>query len=181
MPGPPAPPLRAGPVAGALPWERRWLAFLRAILVSPPNRDVVPRHLGALEVLIEKVESFGGRVEELGPMGVVAVFGLEPVEDAPRRAAHAAMAIRRAAERARPTTAERLGATIAIHASQGLVGQAGEAPVIDAEAKCQAYAVLEALVTVAERNTILVSAAAASTLERRFELVPVGPVDPRGT
>ena len=178
MPGPPAPPLRAGSVAGALPWERRWLAFLRAILVSPPNRDVVPDISGALEALIEKVESFGGRVEDLGPMGVVAVFGLEPVEDAPRRAAHAAIAIRRAAERAWPTTAERLGATIAIHASQGLVGQGSDAPVIDAEAKCQAYAVLEALVTVAEGNTILVSAAAASTLERRFELTPLSSVDP---
>ena len=36
---------------------------------------------------------------------------------------------------------------------------------------------LEALVTAAEPDTILVSAAAARTLERRFELVPVGSVD----
>ncbi len=50
---------------------------------------------------------------------------------------------------------------------------------IDAEAKCQAYAALEGLVAAAEPDTILVSAAAAPALERRFELVPVGPVDSR--
>ena len=80
------------------------------------------------------MESFGGRVEELGPLGVVAAFGLEPVEDAPRRAAHAAMAMRKAAERTRCATAERVGVRIAIHASQGLVGQTGETAVIDIEA-----------------------------------------------
>jgi hypothetical protein len=69
---------------------------------------------------------------------------------------------------------------IAIHATQGLVGPAGETAVIDAEAKCQAYAALEGLVVAAEPDTILVSTAAASALERRFELVPVGPVDSRG-
>ena len=53
----------------------------------------------ALEALIEKVQSFGGRVEALGQRAVDAAFGLEPVEDAPRRAAHAAMAMQRAVER----------------------------------------------------------------------------------
>ncbi len=82
-------------------WERRRLAFLRAVLVPPPDREVMPLVARALEVLVEKVESFGGRVEELGPLGVVGVFGLEPIEDAPRRAAHAAVAIR-TGERAHP-------------------------------------------------------------------------------
>jgi DNA-binding NtrC family response regulator/tetratricopeptide (TPR) repeat protein len=173
----PSPP---GPAREARPWERRRLAFLRAVLVPPPDRDLVPDVTRALEVLVEKVESFGGRVEELGPMGVVGVFGLEPIEDAPRRAAHAAAAIRRANERTRSTTADRVGARIAIHASQGLVGEAGETAVIDPEAKCQAYAALEGLVAAAEPDTILVSVAAAPALERRFELVTVGSVDSRG-
>src|SRR3989304_2988683 len=55
----------------------------------------------ALEVMVEKVQSFGGRVEEMGASGLVAAFGHEPVEDAPRRAAPAALAIHNAAERAR--------------------------------------------------------------------------------
>ena len=171
---------QTGPARETRPWERRRLAFLRAILVPPSDKDVVPDTVRASEVLVEKVESFGGRIEELGPTEVVAVFGLEPVEDAPRRAAHAAMAIRRAAERTRSITVGRIGGLIAIHASQGLVGQVGETIVIDAEAKCQAYAALEGLVAGAEPDTILVSAAAAPALERRFELVPVGPVDSRG-
>jgi transcriptional regulator with AAA-type ATPase domain len=177
---PAAPSSPPGPAREARPWERRRLAFLRAVLVPPPDRDLVPHAGRVLEVLVEKVESFGGRVEELGPMGVVGVFGLEPIEDAPRRAAHAAVAIRRASERTRSTPADRVGARLAIHASQGLVGEAGETAVIDAEAKCQAYAALEGLVAAAEPDTILVSAAAAPALERRFELVAVGPVDSRG-
>jgi DNA-binding NtrC family response regulator/tetratricopeptide (TPR) repeat protein len=175
-----APPSPPGPAREARPWERRRLAFLRAVLVPLPDRDLVPHVVRAREVLVEKVESFGGRVEELGPAGVVGVFGLEPIEDAPRRAAHAAVAIRRVSERTRSPTADRVGVRIAIHASQGLVGPAGETAVIDAEAKCQAYAALEGLVAAAEPDTILVSAAAAPALERRFELVPFGPVDPRG-
>jgi DNA-binding NtrC family response regulator/tetratricopeptide (TPR) repeat protein len=167
----PSPP---GPAREPRPWERRRLAFLRAVLVPPLDRDLVPDVARALEVVVEKVESFGGRVEEVGPLGVVGVFGIEPVEDAPRRAAHAAVAIRRAAERTR-SSADRVGARIAIHASQGLVGPAGETAVIDAEAKCRAYAALEQLVATAGPDTILVSAAAAPALERRFELVPVDP------
>src|SRR5262249_1576907 len=133
-----------------------------------------------LQVLGEKAESFGGRVEAVGPRGLVAVFGLEPVEDAPRRAAHAALAMRKAAERAPPPTAEPVGLTIAIHASPGLVGQTAETPVIDIEAAGRAYAVLEAFVTTADRDVILVSPAAARALERRFALAPVGLDEPPG-
>jgi predicted ATPase len=139
----------------------------------------VPNVTRALEVVVEKVESFGGRVEELGPTGLVGVFGLESIEDAPRRAAHAAVAIRKAGERTQATAADRVGVRIGIHASQGLVGQAGESAVIDAEAKCQAYAALQGLMAAAEADAILVSPAAAPALERRFELVPVALVDAR--
>ena len=92
--------LRAEPAPDAWLWERRQLAFLRAALLPSSDRDAGPGIARALQVLVEKAESFGGRVEALGPLGLVAVFGLEPVEDAPRRAAHAAVAMRKAAERA---------------------------------------------------------------------------------
>ena len=106
---------RRPPPAGAgsrAPWERRRLAFLRAVLGAAAGRATsMPDAARALEVLVEKVQSFGGRVEELSPTGVIALFGLEPIEDAPRRAAHAALAIRRAAERTRspPPTASARG------------------------------------------------------------------------
>jgi hypothetical protein len=115
----PTPPLRATPPQSAGPWERRQLAFLRATLVPSSDRDTGIEIGRAPEALAEKAESFGGHVEALGPLGLIAAFGLEPVEDAPRRAAHAAIAMRKAVERASPT----VGTKIAIHASQGLVGQ----------------------------------------------------------
>jgi transcriptional regulator with AAA-type ATPase domain/tetratricopeptide (TPR) repeat protein len=171
----PAPLPSAEPARDAWPWERRQLAFLRAVLVPASNRDAGSEIAGALQVLVEKAGSFGGRVEALGPLGMVAAFGLESIEDAPRRAAHAAIAMQKAAERARPTIAERVGMKIAIHVSQGLVRQAGDSPVIDVAATGQAHAVLEALVAAAEPDSILVSGAAAPTLDRRFELAPVSP------
>ena len=62
----------------------------------------IPAAVSALEAIVEKIESFGGRVEEMSHEGLLAVFGLEPVEDAPRRAAHAALAIQRIAVLAHP-------------------------------------------------------------------------------
>jgi DNA-binding NtrC family response regulator/tetratricopeptide (TPR) repeat protein len=169
----PEPPSSPGPARGAPSWERRQLAFLRATLTPLTDGDLGPENTGTLEIFAEKAESFGGRVEGLGPRSVVAAFGLESVEDAPRRAAHAAIAMGKAAARAKLA----VGANIAIHAAQGLVGHAEGGPVIDVAATSQAYSVLEALLATAERDTILVSAGAARALERRFELVPVGTTD----
>jgi tetratricopeptide (TPR) repeat protein len=162
------------PAPVSIRWERRRLTLLRTALVTPPGADLPPDTSRALEVLVEKAQSFGGQVMELSPTGVVAAFGLEPVEDAPRRAALSAMAIQKAAERARRTDAEQLAVKAGIHTGQFLVGQVGGATQIDLEAKRLAWPVLEALVEEAEPDTILASAAAAPFLERRFDLVPVG-------
>ncbi|MBI3780320.1 MAG: sigma 54-interacting transcriptional regulator [candidate division NC10 bacterium] len=166
------------PVSGAAPagvrWEQRRLTLLRAALVVPAATDPSLHASRALEVLVEKAQSFGGRVEELSPTGIVAVFGLEPVEDAPRRAAHAAMAIQKAAERARRGGTEPLAFRMGIHVDQFLVGQTSGSTEIDLEAKRQAWTVLEVLVTDAEQDTTVVSEAAAPFLERRFDLVPLG-------
>jgi len=172
------PPSRSSQAWGVALWERRQLAFLRATLVPPPHGDIGLEHTRVLEVLAEKAESFGGRVEGLGPLSVVAAFGLESVEDAPRRAAHAAIAMRKAAARAQLGTPHTVSAKVTIHASQALVGLTGNGPVIDVATTSQVYAVLEGLFTVAEQDTILVSASAARALERRFELVSVGAPDP---
>ena len=173
-------PPRAGPVRGAPVWERRQLAFLRATLVSPADAEIGPESARVLEILAEKAESFGGRVEGLGPLSVVAAFGLESVEDAPRRAAHAAIAMRKAAERARRATSHDVVTRIGIHATQGLVGRAGEDTLIDVAATSRAYAALETLIATAEPDAITVSAAAARMLERRFELVPLSSSDSEG-
>jgi len=165
----------AGRPGGAVParvrWERRRLTLLRAALAVPtPSASYTG---WTSEVLVEKVQSFGGRVEELSPTGIVAAFGLEPIEDAPRHAALAAMAIQKAAERSRRDVAD-VGITVAIHVGQFLVGESGAAAQIDLDAKREASAVLEALLATADTDSIVVSESAATFLERRFDLISLG-------
>ena len=164
---------------GAIPpptirWEPRRLTLLRAALGGPHQADSPLSTSRALEVMVEKVQSFGGRVEEMGASGLVAAFGHEPVEDAPRRAAHAAMAIHNAAERARRVEEDPVPVKVGIHVGQFLVGIARGGPEIDLDAKRQAWTVLEALIARSEPATTVVSDAAAPFLERRFDLAPLG-------
>jgi len=173
----PAPVPPAAPEPPVVRWERRRLAVLRLVLVAPPE-ELLRDTSRALEGAMEKVRVFGGRVEELSPTAVVAAFGIEPVEDAAHRAALAARAILKAAERTRGTGGEPVAGKLGIHVVQFLVGQVGGAAQIDLEGKREAWAVLEALTERAEVDSILVSAAAAPFLERRFDLVPLGTQEP---
>ena len=164
-------PVVAAPASARVRWERRRITLLRAALGSPTTSASYTGWTS--EDLVEKVRSFGGRVEELSPTGIVAAFGLEPIEDAPRHAALAAMAMQKAAERNRRDAAD-IGITVAIHVGQFLVGESGGAAQIDLDAKREASAVLEALLTAAETDSIVVSESAATFLERRFDLTSLG-------
>ncbi len=176
-PAPPPSGSALGPASRTAPptvrWERRPIALMRVALMVPETGDVLSDTARALEALIEKVESFGGRVEALGQRALDAAFGVEPIEDAPRRAAHAAMAMQRAVERIRGDSPAPLATRIAIHAVQALVAQAGRMIQIDREAKEQSAFVLDDLIAAAEPGGILASPAAGALLERRFELVPL--------
>ena len=99
------------------------------------------------------------------------MFGLEPVEDAPARAAHAAMAILNGVERARTTDRAGVGVRLGIHVDQFMV-QEGQMPALNPDARLHAWAFLESLVARVEPGSIAVSEAAAPFLERRFNLVP---------
>jgi tetratricopeptide (TPR) repeat protein len=156
-------------------WQRRRVTLLRAALTVPEAEGEVPETSRALELLVDKIQTFGGRVEELGQTGLDASFGLEPIEDAPRRAANAAMAILKAAERAREQSAEILPVRIAMHTAPYMIGQFSGALQIDQAAKRQAARVLDALVEAAEPDAAVVSGATVPFLERRFALVPAGP------
>ncbi len=185
-PRPAAPPAatargRTDAPPAAVRWDRRRLALLQVALVLPPPSDPRLYPSRVIEVIAEKVRSFGGRVEELGPTGMVAAFGVEPVEDAPRCAAHAAMAIQKAAERARREDTAALPVRLAIHVGPFLVGQARGEAQLDLESKRQAWGLLEALMAEAEPDAIVVSEAAVPFLERHVPLVPTGPsASPRG-
>jgi DNA-binding NtrC family response regulator/tetratricopeptide (TPR) repeat protein len=181
-PGPTAPEASVppAPAPSTVRWDRRRLAFLRAALILPPTTDPRLYPSRALEVLVEKVQSFGGRVEELSPSGLLGVFGLEPVEDAPSRAAHAAMAIQKAAERAGQGRVERVTVRCAICVRPTLVGVAGGAEQIDLEGKRDAAAVLESLIAATDPDGITVAETAAPFLDRQFALVPLGTAEAPG-
>jgi DNA-binding NtrC family response regulator/tetratricopeptide (TPR) repeat protein len=174
-------PAVAAALAPSLPvvvrWDRRHVTLLQATLVPASTPASLADQSRELAVLVEKVQSFGGRVEGLTPSSLQAEFGLEPTpsgEDAPSRAAHAAMAMQKAGERAREGDRERAAPTIALHTGPVLVGRVGETAEIDAEAKREAWGVVASLLLRAEPGAIVASDGAATFLERRFELLPLG-------
>src|SRR5881628_2654716 len=158
-------------------WERRHVALLSAGTLTASPMTTVPDGSSVFETLVEKVQSFGGQVEEVSPRGLLAVFGLETVEDAPRRAAHAALAIQKIAVHARRGPPEFLGVRIGLHASEVLVARVGGATRVDHDAKREAWMQLEAFMRSAEPGTVLVSEATRPFLERRFVVSPVAADD----
>src|SRR5713101_2187222 len=116
-----APP--PAPTGTRIEWESRGITLLRADVVGLEGLESGSRTSQVLDGVIDKLETFGGRVEELTPTGVVASFGIEGVDDAPRHAAHAAMAIHKGVARARVSTGRMPGVKIGIHVAPVLVGR----------------------------------------------------------
>jgi len=167
----------AEPASTKIRWERRQLILLRLVLPGTSGLDSLHDTSPLLEALIDKVRSFGGRIEELSPASIGAVFGMESMEEASRRAAHAAMAMQRLLERGRHGEGAGIAARAGIHAAVLMVGQAVDAQHIDADARRAAWAALDTLVSAAPPGGVMVTAAAAPLLERRFALAaPVAPV-----
>jgi transcriptional regulator with AAA-type ATPase domain/tetratricopeptide (TPR) repeat protein len=152
-------------------WDHRRVTYLIA-RIRDLGGSLSVRSSRALEILIEKVRSFGGRVTDLGPAGLTAIFGLEPVEDAPLRAANGALAMRKAAERADWPSGVSL--RIGIHVAEAMVGTFSGATEIDEAAKREAVTLVDGGLEVADADTIFVSDAAAPFLERRCDLVAEG-------
>ena len=172
-PAPPRAPAAPDAPAATVRWEPRRVTILRAVIDGPPPADARLYPSRVIEDLIEKARSFGGRVEDLSPTGMVVTFGIEPVEDATRRAAHAAVAIRKAVERGRRAETTRVTARMGIHVTQLLVGHAGRDVRLDLEGKRRAWHALEDLIGRADPDRTIVSETAAPFLDRRFVLVPL--------
>ncbi len=162
-------PAPAAVASGIVRWQSRRVAILQVTLDADAS---APEGTRALEAVVAKVQSFGGRVEELAPGCVVGAFGIEAVEDAARRGAHAARAIHAAFARARVETGAPWSARLGLHVAAFLVGEADGAAVLDVATKRRAWGVLDALVAAAEPDTTLVSSDAAPFLDRRFEMMP---------
>ncbi len=159
-------------------WDRRPLALLRAELLAPPASELAMNWSRALGACIDKVESFGGRVERHFPRGIVATFGLVPAEDAPIRAALAAIAILKAIADA--DSGERLDLAAAIHVAGCGVGRGNDGVHIDPDDLRTAEATLSELRAQTEPGCIVASAAAARSLMRRFDLQALGTADEAG-
>jgi transcriptional regulator with AAA-type ATPase domain/tetratricopeptide (TPR) repeat protein len=169
------------PSLAPIRWERRGVTLMRVSLVAPENSDELPDTSRTLELVVAKVHTFGGHISELGETGLDASFGLEPIEDAPRRAANAALAILKAVSRFRENQTDTLPIKIALHSGHYMVGQVSGIRQLDQRAKRQTSDILESLVTMAEPESAYISAATMPFLERRFELTPTGlPVSQAG-
>ena len=169
-PGPAPAPESPATSREVLRWEPRRLALLRAVIQPSPGEDVALHAHPAIEALLDKVETFGGRVEEAGPSGFVAAFGIEPAEDATSRAAHAALALTRAAARAGQVDGQSWTVRLAIHVGRFLVAQGRGGTEIALDAKREAWSILDALVERAGPGEIITSGGAVASLARRFEV-----------
>jgi DNA-binding NtrC family response regulator/tetratricopeptide (TPR) repeat protein len=174
-----AAPAPAVQIASVVPtpvvWERRRVTMLRAVLITPSAPESPLENSRALELLLDKVRSFGGSIEGRSPTGIAAAFGLDPTEDAPSRAAHAAMAMVKALVRTRQDVGAGSEVKVAVHTSPMLVGQGAGASELDLDGR---QASLHALATMIDRgvvDTVTVSDATAPFLTRGFEFDELGP------
>jgi transcriptional regulator with AAA-type ATPase domain len=170
------------PTSPTVRWEHRRVTLLRAVFTLPSDSMLAPlpspEARPILDVAAEKVASFGGRLEELGPEGVIATFGVDPSEDVAMRAALCALAIARAAERASSSAATgrsgKVAFRAAIHSADLVVGRIAARAQLALEDKRQALELLEEMLERADADAIVVSEAASADLERRFHLGPLG-------
>jgi hypothetical protein len=170
-PTPHAPVVRARPAeAPASPamirWERRPVTFVRVTFAFGSEEDL-PDTSRTLELIVNKIRTFGGRVEEIGQQSLDATFGVEPLEDAPRRAANAALALVKGAESGGEVAAK---VRVALHASSVLVGHVSGSAEIDRADKRSASDELDALLGAAEPGAIVLTSATGPLLDRRFKL-----------
>jgi len=153
-----------------LRWERRRVTALRVAISAAGSGDTTR----LIEAFVDKIRTFGGRVEELSTTSLIGAFGLEPVEDAPRRATHAAMAIQRAWAGSGDLALER-SVAMGIHVAEAMIGRVGDAVEIDHDAKREMASALDALLAAGGQAGIVVSEAAAPFLQRGWDLEVISP------
>jgi DNA-binding NtrC family response regulator/tetratricopeptide (TPR) repeat protein len=157
---------------GHLHWERRHVALLRAEILATSSASSL------LETIVDKVQAFGGHVEELSPRGLVAAFGLEPMDDAPRRAAHAALAIQKIAAHGPRDPAQSAAVRVGLDVRDALIAQLGGVARLEHDAKRGMCSELGAIMDTAQPGFVVVSEATRPFLERRFVVAPFAASEP---
>jgi DNA-binding NtrC family response regulator/tetratricopeptide (TPR) repeat protein len=154
-------------------WEQRLVTVL-GVQLDAPEGTASFQLAGVLERLISKVTSFGARIEDLTPVGLVAVFGVGAMEDGPRRAVHTAQAMIQALRAGDDPGLSGLSARYAVHLGRYLMATGSAAPGLDARARREAWTIVTALLEQAGPSGVVLDAAAARLVERRFGLEPTG-------
>ena len=173
-------PVQKASVSVGVRWERRRVTILRVGMFDDKfTDDLTPASNIFLASAVEKVRSFGGRIEDVGPNEIEASFGVEPIDDAARCAALAALAIRMNIARTQGTADACADARVLIHTGVVRIGHAAGTARIDRESKRQMTRSIDALSAVGTGTPIVVTAAAAAFLGRLFILEPEGGVQER--
>jgi DNA-binding NtrC family response regulator/tetratricopeptide (TPR) repeat protein len=176
-PGPPAgAPPAPEPGPAAPPWEARLLTALRVAVTGVAGAAPAGGAGRALDVVAGKVTAFGGRVQGADDASLCAVFGLDAMEDAAGRAAHAALAVLKTGERAAAGPGSDIQVRIALHSAQCLTSRRGEVAEVREEDRLELRRVLDGLLERAEPSTAVATAAVAALLRGRFEIerLPAG-------
>jgi transcriptional regulator with AAA-type ATPase domain/tetratricopeptide (TPR) repeat protein len=158
---------------GSVHWQRTRVALLDLELWDADAIAGEHERRRAVEQAAAKAVAFGGRVIDSRASGFVAAFGLEPAEDTPRHAAHAALAMLHGARAQRVTSTYVPQLKIVLHADEMLVGHVGHRVELDADARLGADRVLARLRATAAGEAVVVSVEAKPFLDRRFTLEPV--------
>jgi DNA-binding NtrC family response regulator/tetratricopeptide (TPR) repeat protein len=171
-------PTSAAPAAPTAPsrWERRRVVFLRVALIPASDQSQhAPR--AVLDEVQQKIFAFGGALDGVSPLGLTAVFGLDLAEDASRRAAHAATAIRKFAARMSNVDPAWPRMTLAIHGLHALLWRLVDAVYVDMDARTEAWRTLDRLGARAADGTIVVSEPTRTSLGTEFQLTPARDAD----
>ncbi len=155
------------PAAPRPDWHTRAVVVLGATWISDDGEGAGAPSTRLLDGLSAKVEAFGGFVTEVGPRGLFAVFGRVGEEDAPCRAASAALALRKMME------GEPFQFRLALHRASGIVQGQDTGMVLGERDGDTLKALVAELLESTPPGAVAASAAAASVLERGFSLEPV--------
>jgi adenylate cyclase len=158
------------PVATPPDVVSRHVAFLGVSFGASPDvrSSAIPDD--CLEIIEEKVTAFGGRVEDVSSTGVVATFGVDPVDDPAASAVHVALAIKNALEHAAGNTARRSNMKAVVHAGDCRVARGPGGYMLDALAKEDPLSTLNTLAERAEPDSVVISPGAIPFLHHRFAL-----------
>jgi DNA-binding NtrC family response regulator/predicted ATPase len=150
-------------------WETRRLTFLRLEVDESADTALEGRTPAQLDVAVEKLRGFGGRIEGLGKRVLLASFGIEPSDEHALLAAHSALVIQHAArDMARETGSGPV--RIGLHTAESPVRVGAGAASIDPDAGRAAWNVIDAAMAGTDPFSITATAPAAALLRRRFAL-----------